>query len=799
MAETHWIGTSLKRKEDPSLLTGRGSYVDDVRLPGMLHAAILGSPHPHARIKSIDIGEALKLPGVAAVLTGRDVARRILPFTSFVGGPAIDFGIAVDKTRYVGEPVVLVAATDRYTAEDARDLIRVEYEPLPAAVDAEAALAPGAPLLYEAMGSNLFWRRAFTYGDPDGAFQQAEVVVKDRFYFHRYSSTPIETCGVVASYDLARDSLTFWDNNQLPMRVAPFVSLMLKMPSSRVRFIEGNIGGGYGNKALIFAYNVLVGLLSKEAGRPVKWIADRREDLTAASIHCANVLTEAEFALKRDGTILGMRLNVIQDFGSFLKRPEPINILRAFQSFTGCYRIPNVLIDAHAVVTNKCPTGPNRGYGLHQHYFVLERMVDKAAKDLGLDPTEIRFRNFIQPQEMPHTAPNGCVYDSGDYPETLHRALEMIGYDEFRREQARLRQEGRYLGVGLATIVEPSASNAAVLSGLLPPGSRLLPPMFSGEAAGVRLEASGKVVVALGTVPQGQGHETVAAQIVADELGLHPDDITVLTGFDSATHPHTDTSGTYASVFTAVGAPAILEAARKVREKLLAVAAHLLGAQPQELALEKGTVYVREAPEKAMPMDRIAFLAHNRSFPPDIDTSLEATHIYQVPFFEEPDEELRGRLATTYANSAHAAVVEVDPGTGEVKVRRYVVVHDCGRMLNPMIVDGQIHGGVAHGLGGALYEEHIYDEKGQYLTATFMDYPPPYATEIPEMEVAHLESPSPFTPLGAKGMGEGGSMPVPALIANAVEDALAPLGVKVDRLPLTPGRVWGLMREAKQS
>jgi len=273
----------------------------------------------------------------------------------------------------------------------------------------------------------------------------------------------------------------------------------------------------------------------------------------------------------------------------------------------------------------------------------------------------------------------------------------------------------------------------------------------------------------------------------------------VLTGFDSATHPYSDCSGTYASRFAAVGTSAVLEAARKVREKLLAVAAHLLGAQPQELALEKGTVYVREAPEKAMPMDRIAFLAHNRSFPPDIDTSLEATHIYQVPFFEEPDEELRGRLATTYANSAHAAVVEVDPGTGAVKVQRYVVVHDCGRMLNPMIVDGQIHGGVAHGLGGALYEEHIYDEKGQYLTATFMDYPPPYATEIPEMEVAHLESPSPFTPLGAKGMGEGGSMPVPALIANAVEDALAPLGVKVDRLPLTPGRVWGLMREAKQS
>ncbi|HLB28667.1 MAG TPA: xanthine dehydrogenase family protein molybdopterin-binding subunit, partial [Dehalococcoidia bacterium] len=492
MAETRWVGANLKRKEDPSLLTGRGSYVDDLRLPGMLHAAFLASPHAHARIKSIDASEALKLPGVVAVLTGRDIARRILPAMASVGGPVMDFGMAVGKARYVGEPVAAVVATDRYIAEDARDLVRVDYEPLPAVVDGEVAMAPGAPLLYEAAGSNLLWHRAFAYGDPDGAFQQAEVIVKGRFHFHRYSSTPVETCGVVASYDPAKGSLTIWDNNQLPMIGAPFVALQLKLPPDKVRFIEGNIGGGYGNKAMLFAYDVLVGALAMAVGRPVNWMADRREELMAATVHCAGVVTEAELALSRDARILGMRIKSIQDFGHFIGWPEPVNILRPFYiAGTGCYKIANILMDVYAVVTNKLRTGPNRGYGLHQHYFVLERMVDKAAKELGLDPAEIRFRNFIQPQEMPYTIANGNIYDGGDYPETLHRALEMIGYQEFRKEQARLRQQGRHLGIGLSTIVETGFSNIAVPRGALPPETSVTPAVFGSEVASVRLEGSG--------------------------------------------------------------------------------------------------------------------------------------------------------------------------------------------------------------------------------------------------------------------------------------------------------------------
>ncbi|HKZ50482.1 MAG TPA: molybdopterin cofactor-binding domain-containing protein, partial [Dehalococcoidia bacterium] len=385
---------------------------------------------------------------------------------------------------------------------------------------------------------------------------------------------------------------------------------------------------------------------------------------------------------------------------------------------------------------------------------------------------------------------------------TLHRALEAIGYQELRREQAELRQEGkkgRYLGIGIATITEPGCPNSGGIAALTPPEARLKPPTLGAEGARVQMEATGKVVVSLGSSPEGQGHETVAAQIVADELTLHPDDINVLNGFDSATHPHCESSGTYGSRFSVVGVGAVVGAAREVKQKLLSLAAHLLEARPEELELEKGVVYVKEAPEKAMPIDKIAYMAHNRRFPEGVDTSLEASCIYHFPYFNEPTDDFRGRLSATYANSAHIAAVEVDAETGAVKVRRYVVVHDCGTMLNPMIVDGQIHGGIAHGLGGALYEEHIHDEKGQYLSATFMDYPPPYATEVPEIEVSHTETPSPFSVLGAKGMGEGGSMPVLGLVANAVEDALTPLGVKVDRLPLTPNRIWSLVEGAAAS
>ncbi|HKZ51608.1 MAG TPA: molybdopterin cofactor-binding domain-containing protein, partial [Dehalococcoidia bacterium] len=617
-----------------------------------------------------------------------------------------------------------------------------------------------------------------------------------------------------ASYDPASGSLTIWADSQTPMLSAGFMALMLKLPPEKVRHVRGNIGGGYGNKgAAITPYEVLMGLLSMATGRPVKWTADRREELMASCGHGASLAMEAELALRRDGTILGIKLRTVHDCGAFIGWPEPLSSARALHHCTGCYRTPNVLIDITTVVTNKRPSGTNRGVGAYQFYFALERIVDIAARELGLDPAEVRFRNFIQPQQMPYTTPNGCVYDSGDYPETLHRALEMVGYQELRKEQARLRREepqaregrvgqkGRYVGLGVATVVESATPNMAILGGLGPPAARAArPSLFCAEAASIRLEATGKAVVALGSVPQGQSHETVAAQIVADELGLSPDDITVLTGFDSATHPSTSSSGTYGNRFATAAVGAIVGAARQVREKLLSVAAHLLEAGPQELEMESGTVYVKAAPEKAMPIEKIAFLAHNRSFPQQIDTSLEATHIYQVPFFQEPDEEYRSiRTDATYGNSAHAAVVEVDPATGEVQVRRYVVVHDCGRMLNPMIVDGQIHGGIAHSIGGTLYEEHIYDEKGQYLTGSFNDYPPPYATEIPEMEIGHLESPSPFSPLGEKGLGEGTGMATPAAIANAVEDALAPLAVRINHLPLTPSRVWALLREAEGS
>lgn len=798
-AHAKWIGTPVNRKEDPRLITGHGCYVDDVKLPGTLHCALLRSPHAHARIKNIDLSKAKAYPGVALALTGEELAQATNPLPSVFNlgnkpAPFLDYPIAVDKVRYVGEPVAAVVAKDRYIAEDALDLIEVEYEPLSPVTDVEEAMKPGAPLLFEAMGTNVTWHGTYCYGDTDKAFAEADRVIKRRLYFHRYSSTPLETFGGIAQYEIPTGMLTIRSNHQIPAMIHPFMAYCLKIPGNKLRMVTGDIGGGFGIKCAVYANLMIIALLSMRLGRPVKWIEDRREHLLG-SAHGTERTSHVEMAVKNDGTILGMKVKMVDNDGGYMRFPEPVGVILWSHVVQGSYRFRNIIMDCHAVVTNKCPVTPNRGYGRMQHQFMLERMMNIIARELKMDPVEIRLKNFIQPHEFPYEATNGSLYDSGDYPATLRKALELIGgYEHWREEQKKARSEGRYLGIGVVAIVDSGASNLGEMSMIDPD----IHSSTAGEAAAIRIDATGSVTVALGSVPQGQSHETVSAQIVAEELGLNPDDVTVLTGFDSATHPYCGSSGTYASRYAGTATGALKGAAHKVRERIFKIAAHFLEARSEDLELSEGRVFVRGVPQKGMALREIAAISlyNPAALPEGVEPGLEAICNYNYPKANQMDENFRANYGSTYGNVAHAVVVEVDVETGRFKILKYGVVHDAGNLINPKIADGQIHGGIAHSLGGALYEEFVYNEDGQLLTSTFMDYLCPKATEIPPMEIGHLYSPSPFTPYGVKGLGEGGG-PVPALIANAIEDALAPLGVEVEGSHFSPQNVMAMIWKAK--
>lgn len=781
------IGKSIKRKEDLRFLVGKGTYIDDIELPRMLHAAILRSPYAHARINEVDVKGALEYQGVIDVLTGKDVAEMSNPAMqmNFKLKTQNAYCMAVDKVRFVGEPIAALVAVDRYIANDALDSIDVIYEPLPVVVDPEEAMKSGAPLVHEEAGDNTAYHDLFHYGDVEKAFKEADHIVKERFKYHSYTSTPIETNGVISDYDSARGTLTIWANFQLGGMLHRTLSDLLKIPENKFRLITPDIGGGFGNKCNIF-HMLLIGLLSIKTGRPVKWIEDRRENFIG-NMRGSDRIFESEAAVKKDGTIQAIKTKLIDNVGAYLRFPEPIGIIRAFQTVLGCYKIKNLLMDLYAVNTNTLPTGPNRGYGCQSFYFQLERLVDSIGKKLGLDPVEIRKRNFIQPQEFPYTTAVGCVYDSGNFPETLRKALEMADYEKMRKEQERLRKEGKYIGIGISTIVEPAASNMAEFFIV----TETLPLSGATEAAKVKVEPSGKITAAVGSCPQGQGHETIVAQIVADEFAVNTDDVYVLPGFDSSTHPWTTGSGTWGSRFCAVGPDAVILACRKVKEKIFKIAAHILHDKPENFEMKDGMVQVKGIPQKALPLEAVSGIAyfHTLILPPDMEPGLEAAHVFNFPTVNMPDDKRRINLATTYGNSAHIAVVEVEIETGQVKILRYVVVSDCGKMINPMTVDGQIHGGVLHGIGGGLQEELIYDDDGQLLNATFMDYLVPTAVESPNIEVGHMETPSPFNILGTKGMGEGGAIPTPAVLASAVEDALTPFGIKITEVPLKPEKI----------
>ncbi len=799
---TKWVGKGMKRKEDLRLLTGRGRFMDDIRLPNMKYAAILRSPYPHAWIRGVDVSRALKVSGVRGVLTGEDVAGMSQPFPVGVPIPPKYYSCAVDKVRYVGEPVAVIVADSRYIAEDALDMIEVEYEPLPVVMDIEAAAEPDAPILHENIGSNIYSHRFFQYGEMQKAYEEADLVVKGKFLFPKYGSTPIETYGVIASYNPFNEEFLIYNNYQGPFVNHSLVAIALGIPENKMRWIvPTDIGGGFGTKTGLYPYIALIALAAKKTGMTVKWIEDRREHLLASATGTDRV-TYMEAAVKKDGTILGLKDKAMDNTGGYIRAPEPGCAYRSTGNHTGAYQIRNLDREVMVVGTNKCLTAPNRGYTCQELYFSVERLVDMVAAELKMDPAEVRFKNIIQADQFPYTTATGGIYDAGDYPKAFQMALDKIDYKNMRKQQAKARKEGRYIGIGLATVVDPSVTNIAYVTLALTPEQRAKghPKSGSGESVIVKLDPLGKAHVIACTNPQGQGHETVISQIVADELGIDPDDVTVSDVVDTHDRVYTITTGSYSSRFASVGVNAVVAATRKVKEKMKKIAAHLLEANPDDIEAREGKFFVKGSPDKSIKVRHIAGTAHwNQSaLPPDMDVGLYASSLLSMPTSQPPDQLDRVDSSNTYGFIAEAIVVEVDPETGQVEFLKWASVHDAGTVLNPMLLEGQVMGSIAHALGGTLYEEWAYDENGQCLTASFQDYLVPTAMEVPRVDIGHVETPSPLTALGSKGAGESSTMSVPVAIANAIADALAPLGVTINELPLSPSKIWHLIQDAKE-
>jgi len=776
-----WVGQALPRLEDEALLRGRGQFLDDLSpVPRAYHAAIVRSPYAHARLLAVDASRALEAPGVVGVLTGSDVAELSRPFPAGAESH-VEYRAAADAVaRYAGEPVAVVVADNRYLAEDACELVEVDYEPLDPVLDALSAADTDA----------LVSDRSFRYGDPDAALARADLVVRERFTFPRWSCNPVECYCVVADWDDGAGVLNAWANFQGPFTLHSVAAAALGIPDAKLRLMTPpDSGGSFGVKAAVYVYVVLLGLASRAFGVPVRWTEDRLEHLAASSASTERT-TDVEAAFAADGELLALRYSVVEDVGAYLRAPEPATLYRMHGSLAGAYRVRDVAVRNRVVLTNRCPTGLNRGFGGPQLYLALEGTMAIAARRLGIDPADLARRNLIRPDEFPYRTASGGLYDSGDYEGCLNDALELARYEERRAEQEVARAEGRLFGIGVTCVVEPSISNMGyvTLAQTSAERSRGLPKSGNAEGATVVVGPLGGVTVRLSTTPQGQGHRTVAAQVAADALGVNPADVQVLTDVDTATSAWTVASGNYSSRFSGVGVGAVHRAAGQVAAKLRAVAADQLGCEPDEVRLRDGKAFRGDGPD-GVSIRRLAGVVHwnPAALPPGVEPGLHATAFDSAPNLTAPDAQDRVASSAAHGFLADVAVVEVDRATGRVEVLDYVTVHDAGRLLNPLLAEGQIRGGFAHGAGAALFERIVYDEDGNLATGTFVDYLCPTAPDIPPLRTGSRETPSPFTTLGAKGLGEGTTMSAPATIANAVADAL---GVDKVELPLTPPRVW---------
>jgi len=790
--QPRYVGKDVPRVEDATLLTGRAEFTDNIKLPGMLHAAVLRSPHVHARIKRIDLSKAGTLKGVVAILTGEEAKQWSEPVPGMPMGWA-GHCLPADKVRFAGEAVVAVAATSRYIAEDALDLVEVDYEMLPPVVDPFKALEPGSPLVWEHRGTNVIYQRVFTFGEVDKAFAEADLVVKDDFRWHRASGNPLETCSCIVQWNSMDQSVTAWGGFQGTGFYVPSVSRALRIPTNKLRMIPLPHGGSFGTK--IFPHLVIrIALLSRKAGgRPVKYIEDRVEHLMSSYTHGPDRHYSAEMALKRDGEITGFKIKVLDDLGAHAVSVAMGKTLKPLSAFTGPYRMQSAQYDLTVVATNKCPQGSYRGWGVPPHNLAMEHLVDLAARKLSLDVAEIRRLNLLRPEQFPYETPNGARYDSGDYERTLDQALDLAGYQTLRKYQADARAEGRLVGIGVYTGVEVSAVAMSIFT-LLGPESPFGTSM--PESARIRIDAAGKIIAEVTFPWEGQGQHTFVASILADYFGINHEDVQVMAVDSLSAGPGTGPIGSRQAVMLS---GAVLGAAERVAEKLRKVAAVMLEADADDVELMDGALRIKGSPEKSLAVQKVVSRMLTRSdlLPTGVDGNPEASYTYNPPDRKLPDAEGRGSFDLTAANVAHVVMVEIDRETGQVKILKYVIADDCGVRLHPAIVEGMTQGAVAQGVGQTLLEEHVYDENGQYLSSTFMDYLLPTIWEVPMTERVYTETPSPLSPLGVKGAGENAVLATPAALLSAINGALAPLGVRSTTIPATPLRLWNLIREAE--
>jgi 2-furoyl-CoA dehydrogenase large subunit len=805
MADSHpesgplWVGRSIPRVEDSALLTGRGRFIDDIGVdPGTLHAAFLRSPHAHADFVSIDVSQAMQARGVVAVLHGEDIKALTSSLVVGVKAPVECWPMAVGRVRYVGEPVAIVVATDRYCAEDAADLIDVRYAPRPAVVDPLAALHPEAPVLHNGFAGNVASDRSFRYGDPEQAFASAARRISIDVSYPRNSCTPIETYGVVADYNPGEDAYDVLANFQGPFSIHAVLSRALKVPGNRLRLrTPPDSGGSFGVKQGVFPYIVLIAAAARAAGRPVKWIEDRLEHLTA-SVSATNRAVSLAAAVTEDGRILALDWDQVEDCGAHLRAPEPATLYRMHGNLTGAYDIRHLKVRNRVVVTNKTPSGLNRGFGGPQVYFALERLVQRIALELGLDPLDVITRNLVAADAFPYRTASGALLDSGNYQEAIRRAVQEGALAALKARRDAARAQGRLYGIGYTAVVEPSVSNMGYITTVLTPAERRKagPKNGAQATATVAIDPVGSVTVHVASVPQGQGHRTVLSQVVADVFGLKPSDIRVNTEIDTAKDAWSIASGNYASRFAPAVAGTAKLAAERIAERLRRIAASQLNTEAEDIAFAGGQVGSKRNPDNRLSFSRVAALSHwsPGALPDGVGQTIRETVFWSPPELTAPDEDDHINSSLCHGFIFDFCGVEIDRTTLQTRIDRYVTMHDCGTILHPAMVDGQVRGGFAQAVGAALYEEYAYAEDGSFLTGTFADYLLPTTAEVPSPVILHLETPSPFTPLGAKGVGEGNCMSTPVCIANAVADAI---GAKDLVLPLVPAKLAELIRGAE--
>jgi carbon-monoxide dehydrogenase large subunit len=766
------VGKRIRRREDPRLITGTATYVDDIKMPGMHYAVVVRSPHAAANIRSIDTKKAAAHPGVAAVFTGKDILGvGPVPCGASLPGLRVPHHniLAQDRVYFVGHPVTVVVATDRYIAADAADLVEVDYEILPAVADPEKALAPGAPAVHPQWPDNTAFHYHQEHGEIDKAFSEADVIVKQRITSQRLVPMAMETRGVVAEWRAADRTLNLYSSTQVPHLLRTLVAQMLGIEENRLRVVAPEVGGGFGSKLNVYAEEALMGFVAMKIGKPVKWIESRRENFLC-TIHGRGHVDYYEIAAKRDGTILGIKLRIIQDLGAYHQLLTPAIPTLSVLMMPGLYRTQNIRADIDGVFTNCVPTDAYRGAGRPEATHGIERMVNMLAAELKMDPAEIRLKNFVAKESFPFPTATGLIYDSGDYAAPLKKALDAVGYDKLREEQAEGRKHGKLMGIGMATYGEICAFGPSPAT-----------PAGGWESATVKIEPSGKVTVMTGVSPHGQGEETTFAQIVGDELGVDIDDVLVV---------HGDTSivqygiGTFGSRATAVGGTAIYMALQDLKAKVKKFGAMLL--KSDDVTFANGQVTCNKTGESKSIQEIAGASYRAMTLPPNTEPGMISTHFWEPANF-------------TFSFGAHIVVTDVDRDTGEISIRRYVAIDDCGNILNPLIVDGQVHGGVAQGLGQALWEQAVYDETGQLITGELMDYAIPKAHMMPWIESDHTITPTPVNPLGVKGVGEAGTIGCSPAVVNSVVDALSPLGVKHIDMPMTPEKIWKIIEEGSHA